>query len=95
MENVRITVVAVEVKSGTSKKSNQPYSMTVCQCVVHQGERVTVGELVLPKGHPDVVPGDYDATFTVQVGFDKRIGGVVERLTPRKSGASVRPAAVG
>jgi hypothetical protein len=43
---------------------------------------ILVGELVLPKDHPEVKPGDYDATFTVQVGFDKRIGGQVERLTP-------------
>jgi hypothetical protein len=82
---VKIQVVAVETKEGISKKSGKPYSMVVCQCVVASGDKVNVGELVLPKDHPPVVPGEYDATFTVQVGFDKRIGGVVEKLTPRKA----------
>jgi hypothetical protein len=85
MEAVSITVVAVEEKKGVSKKSGQPYAMTVCQCVVKSGAMVNVGELVLPKDHPPVTPGEYDATFTVQVGFDKRISGVVERLTPKKA----------
>jgi hypothetical protein len=82
--DVAITVVAVEEKKGISKKSGQAYAMTVCQCVVKSGDKVNVGELVLPKDHPPVTPGEYDATFTVQVGFDHRIGGVVEKLTPRK-----------
>lgn len=77
----RIQVLRVEEKSGVSKKSQQPYSMTVCQCVVH-GDQVNVGELVLPKGHVSVVPGMYDADFAVAVGFDKRISGQLVALTP-------------
>lgn len=84
MGDVRIQVFQVETKSGLSKKSGQPYRMEVCQCAVHAGGQIVVGELVLPKDHPPVQPGDYSATFTVAVDRDKRIGGTLERLTPLK-----------
>lgn len=77
----RIQVLHVETKSGQSKKTGSAYSMEVCQCVIH-GEHPEVGELILPKDHPKVVPGMYDADFGVAVGLDKRIGGVLKLLTP-------------
>jgi len=77
----RIQVLAIETKSGQSKKTGNAYSMEVCQCVVH-GDSIQVGELVLPKDHPKIVPGMYDGEFGVQVGADKRISGVLKLLTP-------------
>ena len=41
-----------------------------------------VGEMVLPKDHPVITPGMYDAEFGVSVGMDKRITGQLVQLTP-------------
>lgn len=76
----RIQVLSIEKKSGVSKQGNK-YEMTVCQCVV-QGEKIQVGELVLPREHPEVTPGVYDAEFGVAIDRDKRIGGALIRLIP-------------
>lgn len=88
----RIQVLSLESKSGRSKKTGNDYSMEVCQCVVYETvdgqQKVQVGELVLPKDHPTVVPGMYDATFGVSVGQDKRIGGRLLSLQPVKVQAS-------
>lgn len=88
----RIQILYVEEKKGTAKKSGQPYEMVVCQAAVHQeGGKVEAGELVLPKDHPKIVPGLYDAEFGVSVGPDKRITGRLVQLTP--VGASARAVA--
>lgn len=91
----RIQVLSVENKSGRSAKSGKDYSMNVCQCVVHgvddDGvEKIQIGELVLPKDHPAVVPGMYDGEFGISVGQDKRIGGRLLQLTAVRA-ASVAP----
>lgn len=77
----RIQVLSIKQMSGIGKKSGQPYNMSICQCVVH-GENVMVGELVLPKDHPDIEPGLFDAEFGVMVGQDKRITGQLLQLYP-------------
>lgn len=77
----RIQVLSLSDMSGIGKKSGQPYKMTICQCVV-QGEKIQVGELVLPKDHPIIQPGLYDAEFGVMVGQDKRITGQLLQLYP-------------
>lgn len=77
----RIQVLSIKQISGLGKKSGQPYSMHICQCVVH-GDSILVGELVLPKDHPAVEPGMFDADFGVAVGQDKRITGQLVQLTP-------------
>ena len=80
---VLVEVIAVDNKSGKSK-SGSDYSMEVCQCIV-RGEKVLVGELILPKGHPIPAPGLYRAEFEVAVSFDKRINGALKHLIPVKA----------
>ena len=89
----RIQVLSVERKSGRSKTGTD-YQLDICQCVIHgideDGvEKLQVGELVLPKNHPVVVAGMYDAEFGVSVGQDKRIGGRLVQLFPVKAPSSV------
>jgi len=79
----RIQVLAFERRTGTSKKSGAAYDMGVCQCALHEeGDKVTVGELVLPKGHAEVAPGFYVAAFRPARSIDGRIFGQLESLTP-------------
>ena len=78
----RIQVISVETRSGIGSKSQKAYSMVVCQCIVH-GDKPQIGELILPKDHPEVHPGMYDGEFGVTVDFQtKRIGGVLVQLFP-------------
>ena len=82
----RIQVLSVEHRSGRSKTGSD-YSLHICQCVVREidadgVEKIQVGELVLPKGHSEVRPGDYDGEFGIAVGQDKRIGGRLIQLVP-------------
>jgi len=78
----RIQVLSTEVKSGIGKASQKAYSMTICQCVIH-GDKMLVGELVLPKDHPDVKPGMYDGEFGISIDQQtKRISGALVQLTP-------------
>lgn len=89
----RIQVLSIENKSGRSKATGNDYSMNVCQCVVYDidgdgVEKILVGELVLPKNHPEVKPGMYEGEFGISVGQDKRIGGRLLHLTPVASRAA-------
>lgn len=89
----RIEVLSVENKKGRSKGGND-YDLHICQCVVHGEEnKIQVGELMLPKGHPVVSPGLYDAEFGVSVGQDKRIGGMLKQLFPVSKASAAAGAA--
>lgn len=83
----RIQVLSVSERKGN--KNGKDWVMYVCQCVAYPidpdtgREIIRVGELVLPKGHDVVTPGDYDAEFGIVVGYDKQIGGRLVRLIPR------------
>ncbi len=88
----RIQVISVETRSGIGSKSQKAYSMVVCQCIVH-GDKPQIGELILPKDHPEIQPGMYDGEFGVAVDFQtKRIGGVLIRLTPAPAASQVKAA---
>lgn len=93
----RIQVISVENKAGRSKTGND-YNMNICQCIAYDidpttgAERPLIGELVLPKNHPTVLPGMYEGEFGISVGQDKRIGGRLIQLLP-VSAAAARPAA--
>lgn len=85
----KIEVLSVEHKSGRSKTGTD-YSLDICQCIVRDvdldgAEKIQIGELVLPKNHPTVTPGQYEGTFGISVGQDKRIGGRLIMLTPLNS----------
>jgi hypothetical protein len=92
----KIQVLSVENKSGRAKSGND-YNMNICQCIVHDVDQTTgaekqlIGELVLPKNHPVIVPGTYEGEFGISVGQDKRIGGRLLQLYPIVSRTVVPP----
>lgn len=89
-----LEILSSENKSGIGKKSGSAYSMTICQCVVTDSEtgEIKVGELTLPKDHPEPLPGKYEAEFKIGVDYQtKKIGGVLVGLTPASKVAAARP----
>lgn len=98
MKTSRIQVLSIERKQGIGKKSGNAYDMVICQCVVHgkneSGEpEVKIGELVLPRNHPEVKAGMYDGEFGLAVDQQtKRIGGVLVQLFPVTAAAAAKAA---
>lgn len=65
-----IEILVVVVKSGVSKKTSQPYSISEAHCVLRNSDGTpgAVGLLVVPKALEVVaVPGLYTATFGLNV----------------------------
>jgi len=82
---VKLQVVGFKRKQGVGQKSGQPFDMGICQVVFTAGDgSVTVGELVLPKGHQDVKEGVYEAQLDLARAADGRVGGRVVALVPVK-----------
>lgn len=82
----RVVILSHEVKSGTAKKTGQAFSMGVCQVNVYEKqadgtEKVLAGEMVLPKGHPEVKPGEYSVTFKLG-GYGGKLEPQVDTLSP-------------
>lgn len=77
------------VRSGTSKKSGNPYSMQDAECAVlnDQGAVEHVGGFMLPKemtGPNAPQPGTYVATFALGVDQERRIVARVTALSPHQ-----------
>ena len=89
MQATKIQVLSIDHRSGKAKATGNDYSLFICQCVLFtEGEAPAIGELILPRDHPEVTPGMYDAEFGVAVDLQtKRIGGRLIRLT-RASGVA-------
>jgi hypothetical protein len=79
----RVQVLSSEKKEGVSKKGNA-YSMVVVSALVYNsdGTLAANGEMVLPKGHAEVKPGHYTATFKLGKGMDGRVAAYLDSLTP-------------
>ena len=78
---VKVDVKQVDKRSGV--KAGVPWAMTVLQAVLTADDgNITVGEIVLPKDHPEVALGVY--TPTVRYGRDRggRIQAFITRLIP-------------
>lgn len=91
-----LQVLSAEIKAGTGKKSGQPYSMIICQCVVTDAEtgEIRVGELTMPKDAEAPVAGIYEAEFKIGVDYQtKKIGGVLVALRPLGSRPESKPLA--
>lgn len=94
----RIQVLSIEERKGN--KNGKDWRMHVCQCIAYPvdpatgAEVIKIGELILPKNHDMITPGEYDGEFGINVGYDKQIGGQIVRLIPRKPSAvqSQKPA---
>ena len=88
---VTVEVLSVTPRSGFSKKSLKDYDMRFADCLVHKVDRETgevallVGELLVPDRFKDIAPGLYDVEFEIAIGQDKRIGGRVAEMIPKKA----------
>ena len=89
MQTTRIQVLSIDHRSGKAKATGNDYNLFICQCVLYtEGEAAQIGELILPRDHPEVKPGFYDAEFGVSVDNQtKRIGGRLLQLTPAQAAA--------
>lgn len=93
-----LEILVVNVKSGTSKKTGQPYSIPEAQCILRNDDNsvAAVGVLIIPKALEDAAkPGLYTGSFALQAeAFGADQGRIVARLvglTPIVSGRA-RPA---
>ena len=79
-----IEILLVTVKSGTSKKTNQPYSISEAQCILRNedGSPGAVGVLVVPKTLEEVAkPGMFTAAFgLVAASYGEQQGRIVAQL---------------
>jgi hypothetical protein len=91
VRKVVVEVLSVTPRSGFSKKSLKDYDMRFADCLVHKVDRETgevallVGELLVPDRYKDIAPGLYEVEFEIAIGQDKRIGGRVAEMTPKKA----------
>ena len=88
---VTVEILSVTERAGFSKKSLKDYDMRFADCIVHKVDRETgevallVGELLVPDRYKDIQPGMYEVEFEIAIGQDKRIGGRVSQMTPKKA----------
>jgi hypothetical protein len=88
---VVVEVLSMTPRAGFSKKTLKDYDMLFADCLVHKVDRDTgdvallVGELLVPDRYKDIAPGMYEVEFEIAIGKDKRIGGRVAHMTPKKA----------
>jgi len=88
---VIVEILSVTPRQGFSKKSLKDYDMLFADCIVHKADRETgevsqlVGELLVPDKYKDIQPGMYEVEFEIAIDKDKRIGGRVAEMTPKKA----------
>jgi len=94
---VTVEILSVTERAGFSKKSLKDYDMRFADCIVHKVDRDTgevallVGELLVPDRYKDIQPGMYEVEFEIAIGQDKRIGGRVSQMTPKKAVVASSP----
>lgn len=80
-----LEILLVTVKSGTAKKSGQPYSISEAHCVLRNadGSPGAVGVLVVPKLLEEVAkPGIFTAAFgLVAASYGEQQGRIVAQLS--------------
>lgn len=88
---IRIQIFGFKVIPYTNKKSGTPEKMVVYQALL-VGDGIqppAICELMLPKDHPELVPGFYNGELAAVVGYsDKRLSGAFTKLVPVASSAS-------
>ena len=91
-----LEILLVTVKSGTAKKSGQPYSISEAHCVLRNADGTpgAVGVLVVPKALEEIAkPGIFTAAFgLVAASYGEQQGRIVAQLSGLVP--VVRPAAV-
>ena len=88
---IRIQIFGFKVIPYTNKKTQAAEKMVVYQALL-VGDGVqppAICELMLPKDHPELIPGFYNGELTATVGYsDKRLSGAFTKLTPVASAAN-------
>lgn len=89
-----LEILLVSIKTGVSKKTNAPFSISEAHCVLRNpdGTPGAVGVLVIPKSlEASAVVGTYTATFgLIAAGYGEQQGRIVAQLaglTPLPPGA--------
>lgn len=86
MQSIIQVLKVNDLKSGTSKKTGQPYEMQDAECLLldDAGAIQAVGVLDIPKSLRDVVkPGTFTASFGLRRGImTGKIEAVLTGLTP-------------
>ncbi len=78
-----INIINVISRSGISKKTGLPWTMNFAQCVLIalDGE-LKIGKLLLPKALNDTKPGEYLASFQLDVDYETDVVPVITALHP-------------
>lgn len=80
----KVTILAINVRSGVSPKTNRPYTIREAQCILEQeieGQRnVVVGVINLPEALADREAGEYLAEFALAQGGGPDSGKLVPRI---------------
>jgi len=85
-----INIINVISRSGISKKTGLPWTMNFAQCVlVALDGELKIGKLLLPKALNDTKPGEYLASFQLDVDYETDVVPVITALHPYNSGKSV------
>jgi len=80
---MRVQVLGFKRKTGVGAKSGNAYDMGVVQCVWTDPDgSVLCGELILPKGHPDIREGVHECQLALSRGIDGKVSGRVISLVP-------------
>lgn len=82
-----VKVLFVETKNYISRATGQAGELKLAQCAItfasESGEKVLIGELLLPKHLSDTQPGEYLADFELGVDSQKRVISNLIALHPR------------
>jgi len=86
-----INIINVISRSGISKKTGLPWTMHFAQCVlVALDGELKIGKLLLPKALNDTQPGEYLASFQLDVNYETDVVPVITALHPFTGNASPR-----
>jgi len=91
----KLTIVAINIRSGIAQKSGRPYTIREAQCILEQASdgvsSVVVGVINLPETLADREPGEYLAEFALAQGGGPDAGKLVPRIISLLPHGSVRP----
>jgi len=88
---IRIQIFGFKTIPYTNKKSGTAEKMIVYQALLvgDATQPPAICELMLPKDHPELIPGMYNGELTATVGYsDKRLTGAFTKLTPVSAAAA-------
>lgn len=94
--NFKLTILAINTRSGVAQKTGRPYTMHEAQCVItaqREGEEpvVNVGTVMLADKLKDTPSGDYLPEFMPRV-RDGRFDFEVSGLKPLNARPAAQPA---